>query len=224
MILRGAQVAHLQFRGATTLKPIRQYFSIQRPNLTPGFLPRPGAWLGVSEVGHDEVEMVGVLPTLLPKCRNAEPVKNPKVAIYREEDDGPSGTRTQDLGIKRLLTGVSDCGVSCRCVRPERHPGRSAWVYMMFCDVASGCVRLHGVCNPSIRRRRRSGGSFRRWLSSSGSGEPVSRIGAGADSRPPGAASVVPHTRGSWPTVVQWCGRTFRRRRVRLARGYGRRR
>jgi hypothetical protein len=37
----------------------------------------------VSEVGHDEVEMVGVLPTLLPKRRNAELVKNHKVPICR---------------------------------------------------------------------------------------------------------------------------------------------
>jgi hypothetical protein len=41
---------------------------------------------------------------------------------------GPSGTRTQDLGIKRLLAGISACAVWCRCVRPERHPEQSAVV------------------------------------------------------------------------------------------------
>jgi hypothetical protein len=45
--------------------------------------------IGVSDVGHEEEEMVWVLPTLLPKRRNAELVKNHKVTICRENPDGP---------------------------------------------------------------------------------------------------------------------------------------
>jgi hypothetical protein len=38
---------------------------------------------------------------------------------------------------------LSDCAVWCRCVRPEQHQAWSAVVFVMFCVVASGCVRLH---------------------------------------------------------------------------------
>ena len=101
--------------------------------------------------------MVGVLPTLLPKRRNAEPVKYRKVPISRGEDDGPSGTRTRGLRIDRLLTGMPTCAVRCRCVRPGRHPESSAVVFVMFCDVASGGVRLHGGLHQRARTRERGG-------------------------------------------------------------------
>jgi hypothetical protein len=51
----------------------------------------------VSEVGHEDEEMVGVSPTLLPKRRNAEPVKKQKVTICRANFDAPVRMRTGDL-------------------------------------------------------------------------------------------------------------------------------
>ena len=51
---------------------------------------------------------------------------------------------------------MSDCAVWCRCVRPERRLERSAVVYVLFCDVASGGVRLHGGLHqrPALDRER----------------------------------------------------------------------
>ena len=67
----------------------------------------------MSEVGREEEEMVGVLPTLLPKRRIAEPVKDHNMDICREEVDGRGRTRTYDPGIMsrsrrlRLSHGVA---------------------------------------------------------------------------------------------------------------------
>jgi hypothetical protein len=61
--------------------------------------------MGVSQLGREEEEMVGVLPTLLPKRRNAEPVKNQKVTICRENFDAPDGIRTCDLRFRSSLRG-----------------------------------------------------------------------------------------------------------------------
>jgi hypothetical protein len=58
---------------------------------------------GRPELGARKRTWWGVLPTLLPKRRNAEPVKNQNMLICRANTDGPSGTRTQDLGIKSPL-------------------------------------------------------------------------------------------------------------------------
>ena len=68
------------------------------PPPAPSPLPRPGAWIGVSDVGHDEVEKVEVLPTLLPKRRNAELVKNHKMPIRRVKLMGRLGLEPRTLG------------------------------------------------------------------------------------------------------------------------------
>ena len=131
----------------------------------------------MSEIGDDEEEMVGVLPTLLPKRPNAVSAVRLKAAICRDNAHGPSGTRTQDLGIKRLLTGMSDCVVWCRCVRPERHPEVSAVVYVLLYAVAWCRVRLHDSLH--LRPRCRSGGETRRAADAAAAGRLFRVLAAG---------------------------------------------
>jgi hypothetical protein len=51
--------------------------------------PEAGSIIGVSEVGDKGEENVGVLPTLLPKRRNATATVKCKVTISRAKADGP---------------------------------------------------------------------------------------------------------------------------------------
>jgi hypothetical protein len=59
------------------------------PPPAPPPLPRPGAWIGVSESGQEEAELVGVLPTLLPKRIYVTKGTNQKVPVCRAQADGP---------------------------------------------------------------------------------------------------------------------------------------
>ena len=65
--------------------------------------PKAGGMDRGSESGHDEEAMVGVLPTLLPKGRNAELAKDQKGAICRENFDAPDRIRTCDLRFRRPI-------------------------------------------------------------------------------------------------------------------------
>lgn len=63
--------------------------------LDSGLLPRPGAWIGVSQVGREEEEMVGVLPTLLPKTANCPPEPSNESAPFAGHK--PMGLKRSNL-------------------------------------------------------------------------------------------------------------------------------
>ncbi len=89
--------------------------------------------------------MVGVLPTLLPTRSNSLRPPDGKSMLRRDNAHGPSGTRTQDLGIKSLLR---PCGLVSLCPQGRVPNGfeRDRKCGEASRDAPFGSVRLQGVC------------------------------------------------------------------------------
>jgi hypothetical protein len=96
------------------------------PPPAPSLLPRPGTWIGVSDVGHEDEEMVGGLPTLFPsrtsvvrrsvECdldrRMPEPLLDE--LRVRAAEDGEAGRKVcrREWNVRPVL-----CGRACSILR-----------------------------------------------------------------------------------------------------------